>query len=136
AARLKTIDVQANGKRIRAYKLTYQTTSATSRSLLSSVQQYGNDAVLDLSGLVTGGSSLPPTTASYLPEANGSFATQPVHTVEGTGSWDGYQGVFADANGDGKADMCVWSTWTGGWVARCALSKGDGGRESEVQGKL
>src|SRR5207253_2214009 len=39
--RLKTIDVLANGNRVRAYKLSYTTSGSTTRSLLSSVQQYG-----------------------------------------------------------------------------------------------
>src|SRR5438128_1901236 len=52
AKRLKTIDELANGTRVRAYALSYTTSGNTSRSLLSSVQQYGKDATLDGSGNV------------------------------------------------------------------------------------
>ena len=55
AKRLKTIDVLANGNRVRAYALSYTTSESTARSLLSSVQQYGKDATLDGEGTVTGG---------------------------------------------------------------------------------
>src|SRR3990167_2820533 len=65
AYRLKTIDIIANGQRARAYALAYSPSTATSRSLLSSTQQYGEDATVDASGTVTGGTALPATTLSY-----------------------------------------------------------------------
>src|SRR5438445_6792291 len=49
AKRLKTIDELANGVRVRAYMLGYTTSGSTTRSLLSSVQQFGKDAVVDAS---------------------------------------------------------------------------------------
>ena len=56
-----------SGSRVRAYKLTYTTSGATSRSLLASVQQFGKNATLDGTGTVTGGTSLP-AIADRLPE--------------------------------------------------------------------
>src|SRR5438093_1458710 len=63
--RLKTIDVLANGNRVRAYTLTYTTSGSTSRSLLSTMQQYGKDAVVDASGTITAGTALPAVSLSY-----------------------------------------------------------------------
>jgi hypothetical protein len=54
AYRLKTIDVSANGNRVRAYKLTYQSSSSTMRSVLTSIQQFGKDASFDSSWTITG----------------------------------------------------------------------------------
>lgn len=61
--RLKTIDVQVDGERARAYGLTYRTLpqSAVQRSILERVQRFGSDATVDAAGHVSGGSSLPPT---------------------------------------------------------------------------
>ena len=55
AKRLKTIEVKANGRRVRAYQLTYTSSAGTSRSVLKSVQQYGDDVTLNTQGTVTGG---------------------------------------------------------------------------------
>ena len=64
AKRLKTIEVRANNRLVRAYKLTYTSSAGTSRSLLRSVTQYGKDATIR-SGSITGGSSLPAVTMHY-----------------------------------------------------------------------
>ena len=57
AYRVKTIDVVANGSRVRAYSLSYgQSNSAvTGRSLLSSITEYGSDAQLDGTNTVNSG---------------------------------------------------------------------------------
>src|SRR2546425_973217 len=124
AKRLKTIDVLANGARVRAYKLSYTTSASTSRSLLSSVQQYGKDATLDGSNTVMGGSSLPSMTVSYLAEPDGTFATKQYTDFDPTnGNWSGYSLRFADVNGDGKVDQCAFGLGTG-WHGYCALSNG------------
>jgi RHS repeat-associated protein len=63
--RLKSIVVALGTSKIRGYKLSYSTSSATSRSLLTSVQMFGKDLTLDGSGTITGGTSLPAQTFSY-----------------------------------------------------------------------
>ncbi|HMZ97187.1 MAG: FG-GAP-like repeat-containing protein [Nitrospira sp.] len=65
AQRLKTIEVLSGTTRLRAYKLAYSTSASTGRSVLTSVQQFGKDAVLDGSFTVTGGTSLPPVSMTY-----------------------------------------------------------------------
>jgi RHS repeat-associated protein len=104
AYRLKTVDVSVGGSRARAYKLTYATSGATGRSLLTSVQQLGTDATLDGTGTVTGGTALPALTSQYAQIANGFQTT--AYTWGDGNSWasDLYKG-FADMNGDGKPDL-------------------------------
>ncbi|MBP6702234.1 MAG: VCBS repeat-containing protein [Vicinamibacteria bacterium] len=72
--RLKTIKVRLTaGALIRAYKLTYATAPQSGKSLLTSVQQFGKDAILDGAGTVTGGTSLPAQVFAY--QADGSAHT-------------------------------------------------------------
>lgn len=72
--RLKTIDVVANGKRVRTYKLNYDTdsmatgdqySSVTGRSLLTDVIEFGSDAQLNSYGDVLSGTNLPPIALNY-----------------------------------------------------------------------
>src|SRR4051812_46310309 len=60
--RIMTIDVVVSGARARSYKLTYNTSGSTSRSLLAAVQQFGKDATIDSTGRVTAGTSAPAMT--------------------------------------------------------------------------
>ena len=46
AKRLKTIEVRANNRLVRAYKLTCTKSAGTNRSVLSSVQQYGRNVTM------------------------------------------------------------------------------------------
>jgi hypothetical protein len=62
--RLGTILVARGTSSIRAYRLGYVGSPATSRSLLGEVQQYGTDVQL-AGGVVTGGTALPPQTFRY-----------------------------------------------------------------------
>jgi RHS repeat-associated protein len=118
--RLKTIDVQQGGARLRAYKLTYSQSASSGRSLLASVQQFGRDATLDSAGTVTGGTALPPLGAGYSAQAN----------AFGLGVWSstpGWGGIYdanspartftGDFNGDKRQDVLfTWvdgSTWVG-----------------------
>jgi RHS repeat-associated protein len=100
--RIKTIDVMVNGSRVRAYKLAYTTSAGTSRSILTSVQQFGKDATLDASGTVTGGTSLPALTAGY---QGGSPAFVSGATDTGMGNNSSTKHIAMDINGDGKTDM-------------------------------
>ena len=72
--RLKTIDINAHGNRVRTYSLAYdadqtasgnQYSSATGRSLLTSVKQFDKNAAVATDGTITGGSSLPPILLAY-----------------------------------------------------------------------
>jgi RHS repeat-associated protein len=58
--RLKTIEVTVGGELLRAYGLEYENRlDGTERSMLSKVTQYGNDAKVDASGKITGGTAMP-----------------------------------------------------------------------------
>ncbi|WBQ08193.1 RHS repeat-associated core domain-containing protein [Kribbella sp. CA-293567] len=109
ATRLKSVDVTVSGNRVRAYKLSYTTSTATSRSLLASVQQFGKDAVLDPTGTVTGGTSLPAVTTGYQAGApafaSGSNTTLPAKANT--------RYLPMDINGDGRSDMLeLYPGWT------------------------
>jgi len=65
AKRLKTIEVQANGGLMRAYKLNYAFSVDTSQSLLTSVQLFGKDANIDSSGEIISGTSFPPVEITF-----------------------------------------------------------------------
>ncbi|HUQ04806.1 MAG TPA: FG-GAP-like repeat-containing protein [Kofleriaceae bacterium] len=100
--RIKTIDVMVSGSRVRAYKLSYGTSGATSRSLLASVQQFGTDATLDGTGTVTSGTSLPAITMQYQ-GGSPSFTAG----AEDYGVSDDADAQFfaVDINGDGRSDL-------------------------------
>src|SRR5207245_3813938 len=68
--RLGLIVVRLGAQTIRAYKLSYTTSSVTGRSLLTSVQQYGRDAVYQGTS-ITAGTALPAQTFSYSSETAG-----------------------------------------------------------------
>src|SRR3989442_1030026 len=127
AKRLKTIDVLANGNRVRTYKLSYTISSSTSRSMLSSVQQYGKDATLDGTGTVTGGTALPAVTFSWQGAAGGSFGSQ-YYSFGGIAGFDllstADRIVQLDYNGDGKSDLVLYRPGAG--AIAIARSNGDG----------
>jgi RHS repeat-associated protein len=98
--RLKTLEVKAGGARARAYRLNYGASSA-SRSVLTSVQQFGADAALDAGGTVSGGSALPPKTFGYAGTAPSIGGWQ----WASSGSYSSCQLLYGDFNGDGKTDI-------------------------------
>ena len=63
--RIKSIDIKTGGNRVRAYALTYEVGVSTDRSRLLNVKEYGRDATVNGSGVVSGGTSLPPVTFDY-----------------------------------------------------------------------
>jgi RHS repeat-associated protein len=113
AYRLKAIGVYANGRLVRAYKLTYTASASTSRSLLSSVQQFGKDANVDtVYGSSTYGNITNESMASKLPaitltwaEPPQSFAADRFLGTRTDASSKPSTQWLADVNGDGKADF-------------------------------
>ena len=123
AYRLKTIDVVANGNsRASAYKLTYTTSVSTSRSLLYSVQQYGNDAMVDAGGNVSGGTTLPAMTFTWQDMDAGAQAFGGTYRSDSTGGYDSTP-AWVDFNGDGRTDYCLL---VNGANLQCLVSTGTG----------
>lgn len=107
AYRLKTIDVIANGSRVRTYKLSYTTSASTWQSILVSIQQYGTDATLDTSGTVTGGSVLPAVGLDYsLTSFAFSWSMQVGNVNEDVMS----KIRVGDFDGDGKSDLYFYGS--------------------------
>jgi RHS repeat-associated protein len=115
--RLKTIDVVVSGVRARSYRLTYNLSGSTGRSLLSGVQQYGKDAVLDSSGTVTSGTAMPATTFSPTTVSKTLVNDSPWATGKYTSyNNDQYNRRYAmDVNGDGKTDVVIGPDSSGNW---------------------
>ncbi len=103
--RIKTIQVKVSGNPLRAYKLSYtMSTSSPARSLLTRVQMFGRDYTLDGTKTVTGGTSLPAVTMTYLDTDSGGY----------TDVWQSIPTGYPDTNGtlqagdydgDGKTDL-------------------------------
>ncbi len=157
AKRLKTVEVRANtdvtvnsngsvtvnnaGTLQRAYKLEYDYSTSTDRSLLESVQQYGDNATLSGSGTVTGGTSLPAITFSWRDDATGDFTFHRGDEDPGDGSdWlpgastttnsylnNSYKNIHKlDLNGDGLTDMLHLHSNSDPIYSWVALADGDG----------
>ncbi|SFU17239.1 RHS Repeat, partial [Pseudovibrio denitrificans] len=62
--RLQSVVVKSAGKTLRAYKLSYELSSTTKKSLITSIQEFGRDVTLN-NGAVSGGSSISASTFSY-----------------------------------------------------------------------
>ncbi len=73
--RLRTVDVIANGSRVRLYRLSYDVNKTTGQSFLSGFEEFGANAVTDKSGEVTN-----PLTARPLPAT--TFVAQPAPKQE------------------------------------------------------
>lgn len=104
-SRLKTIRVLMGTNLVRAYRLTYETSAATSLSRLVYVQQYGKDAVFDGSMAITGGTALPATSFTY----SNLDVAQP-WTIGSANSTEYFR---ADFNGDGIIDYCKLNSFFG-----------------------
>jgi RHS repeat-associated protein len=117
--RLKTVDVQTGGARVRAYGLSYTQSGSTGRSLLAAVQQFGRDAMLDANGTVTGGTALPAMGATYT-AGQTAFAFNVWTAAAGWGplfdTRSPARTFTGDFNGDGRQD--VMFTWVDGsfWI--------------------
>ncbi len=99
--RIKTIDVTVGGNRARAYKLEYDASDRTGRSLLERVTQYGDDAFLDGANNPVG-LSLPSMVMAYHSPPAGVTSV----TWTGSSNWGGSGYTWAaDFNGDGYTDL-------------------------------
>ena len=108
---------------MRTYALAYSSSAGTSQSLLATVQQYGNDATVDGSGNVTGGSALPATTLAYSPENNTFSAPTNTYTAI---DFTGYTVSTADVTGNGRADLVYTAQTLNDHYVWTQLSNGDG----------
>ncbi|HEY3357994.1 MAG TPA: toxin TcdB middle/N-terminal domain-containing protein [Polyangia bacterium] len=135
SARLRSIFVYQPGvSHLRAYRLSYGQGS-TGRSLLTGVQQYGNDVTHDGGGLITGGTALPAMSMEYdssvVGVTSGPYGFNGGSLNGGRVDWPtgGFASIsrgsvtdqrdggiaFGDFNGDGRTDI-AWSLWEcGDW---------------------
>jgi RHS repeat-associated protein len=133
--RLRSLVVQLGASPIRGYQLTYAVSPVTKRSLLTSVQQYGKDLVQS-SGSITGGTSLPAQTFVYSSDALGqTFQAAPAPptpptTVEPV-SWVNLVGVTAVQAGN-SLNKPGGDGWDAGASSSRAISSGDGYMEVVV----
>ena len=112
AKRLKTIEVKANGNLVRAYALTYSLSSSTSRSILSSVQQFGKDARVSVTdGTIQGGTALPGVTMQWQQPRTtlGAPIQNPIFPglIDDGRSW-----LTGDLNHDGRTGVMFWWPWS------------------------
>ncbi len=103
AKRLRTIEVQGNGEIARAYTFTYKDNQNTFHSLLSFIEVYGSNAVIDDDGMVLSGTRLPRIGIEYQDSALGAndelWINRPVSSSNGP-----FESGYGDFNGDGKTD--------------------------------
>ncbi|MDF2811625.1 MAG: hypothetical protein K0S56_2656, partial [Microvirga sp.] len=98
SGRLKTILVRTGGQKVRAYKLVHDLSALTGSARLSSVQEFGNNVVIDATGTVTLGARLPATTFAYSSSALGFRAS-------GATIAAGHERLVLDLNGDQRSDV-------------------------------
>ena len=140
AKRLKTIEVRAKNELVGAYKLTYASGGTPSHSRLTGVQHVGRDATVSATGTVTGGTTLPPVTLTYvkntqeivktevIEEYRGFFTAKAKETPVSSGVYGGWLRGLADVTGDGRADLLLrYASPSGGGIrVRTLRSDGDG----------
>jgi len=110
---LKTIEVGAGGQLVRAYKLFYSTSGSSTRTILSNMQLFGNNAQI-VNGDILSGDMLPVFSAS-LGLAGTGFSTPSTLSMTINTADPGWNPV-GDFNGDGKVDVMMIQTGTAGYV--------------------
>ncbi|MFL5259439.1 MAG: toxin TcdB middle/N-terminal domain-containing protein, partial [Hyphomicrobiales bacterium] len=105
AKRLTAIKVAFASGTVRAYALSYDTSASSGLSRLTSIQEYGRDAVVDSGGNVITGTALPATVINYSNFTVADSYTQIHHDWEGPGSVIG----TGDFDGDGDTDFLTSS---------------------------
>jgi RHS repeat-associated protein len=131
--RIRSIVVRGAGSaNIRGYQLSYIYSPLTGRSLLTSVQQFGKDLVVDGAGAITGGTSLPPVTFSYQDDTIGrSFPSTaanpptPPGTVEPV-TWTNLVNTTPTGSGNSLYKGNTTWAWNAGATSVRAITSGDG----------
>jgi len=130
AYRLKTIEIRtivsSNWVLVRAYKLSYPSYSgSTSRSILSSVQLFGSDAVINGNGDISlnVGTSLPATVLNW--QNSGNNFTEAVEWANNNWGSTPKMGI-ADFNGDGRNDLWFIQPSSPRVVVRLSIGSGFG----------
>ena len=120
AKRLKTIEIRAGGNSVSAYKFMYS--AGTEASIFTGVQRFGKDATVSGTGVISGGTALPPHSMTYSSSID-AFSNNSWLTVAG---WAGntYPIATGDFNGDGKNDVLVNAIPSGNY--HVLLSNGAG----------
>lgn len=118
--RLKSISVKSNGSLARKYEFGYTMSSATGRSIMTSLREYGSDGTSQLPEKTlywTGGTThfnAGNVDESFFSNANGWDAASSYGTIS-----------YADVTGDGRQDVCGRRNGVGGnagiW---CAVNNG------------
>jgi RHS repeat-associated protein len=108
--RLARVEIKANGKLQRAYRLAYAVSPTTNRSMLVKFEQFGSDAQFDATGMALAGTPLP--AATFGQTAGGLLSNTavagPLRTFPNdmNGAQEAVSRVrTGDFNGDGKADL-------------------------------
>jgi RHS repeat-associated protein len=127
--RLNAFAVTLGGNSLRTYKLTYATSARTGRSLVTNIQQFDRSAFVYGDGLVSGGVSLPMTTATW-----SDISTQFDNAADISNSygltaliWANSIIQNADFNGDGREDFLLRYTYGGSVTAYLLLANNSGG---------
>ncbi len=109
AKRIKTIDIKVSGNQLRAYKLGYEQSPSTDLSRLTSVQEFGRDAVVDASGTITnaGAASKLPAETFTFSDHGGGFNQSSWTSNDDSYAFSSstYYRVAGDFNGDNRSDV-------------------------------
>lgn len=118
-ARLTTVTVKVDGSIARAYSLRYDQ-GAANASRLTSVVQYGSDASVNASGVVTGGSSLPAPLFSH-PAGKPGFSTSylTAMNIRRPGGWN----KRGDVDGNGCTDFVAITDASKGTAQICFFER-------------
>ena len=144
--RLIAVAIRTDGALERAYRLTYTNptlpagdggwmgpNTASGRSFLTGVQEFGSDATFNGAGAVTGGSALPATSLAYNSDVTTLSNSWSAVITRTAGVTDDVS-LIADINGDGRADAVAirrrtttsGTTSTGSLTLMVALGQANG----------
>jgi RHS repeat-associated protein len=124
---IQSIDVQVSGSRAHTHQFTYTTSAQTGQLVLTSVQLFGKDAVLNASGAVTSGTSLPAMTLSYSTTNTAFTSGSQVNGFTAYNTND--QFLSMDVNGDGYEDLVSLAAPSSGpsWIRQIWFGSASGG---------